>query len=171
MLWQHLRNVDTLRGVHRCLFAVWGVEMQVLTTEKRMFSYVEMVEAWQTDHRDAKKVNKLEDVLRKADFSGMLCEGMLLWESITELHEAVLNSITIGEIEPNLDLEKKIWCLYQQWLRNTEQLYDMLNVSVSTGLIIEHADEFVACLEDAREQLSLFPEPTTAIESFVGFQA
>ena len=136
-----------------------------------MFSYVQMVEAWQNDHRDAKNVGKLEDVLRQVDFSGLLREGMLLWESITEIHEAVLNSITIGEIEPNLDLEKKIWSLYQQWLQNTEQLHDLLKVSLSAGLIIERANEFISCLEDAKEQLSLYHEPTTAIESFVGFQS
>lgn len=145
--------------------------MQVLTTEKRMFSYVQMVEAWEKDHSDAKNADKLEGVLRQADFSGLLREGMLLWESITELHEAVLNSITIGEIEPNLDLEKKIWSLYQQWLRNTEQLHELLNVSLSAGLKIDHASEFISCLMDAKEQFSLFPEPTTAIESFVGFRS
>jgi hypothetical protein len=145
--------------------------MQVLTTEKRMYSYAKLVEAWRSDHRDAKNIDRLEDVLRQVDFSGLLREGMLLWESITELHEAVLNSITIGEIKPNLELEKKIWSLYQQWIQNTEQLHDLLKVSFSTSLVIEHTDEFIACLEDAREQLSLFPEPTTAIESFVGFRS
>ena len=144
--------------------------MQMLsTTERRMFSYQELVDTWQKDRANAKAVDRLSRLLQRIDFAGLLREGMLLWETITELHQGFLDSVTSGEIEPNLGLEQKIWHLYKDWLSLTVQLKAVLQEFDELDVKVEHADAFLRCLDDALEQLSGIEEPQVAIRSFVAF--
>jgi|GEM_PF-2780427 len=144
--------------------------MQVLsTTEKRMFSYQELIDTWQKDHANAKAVDGLSRLLQRIDFAGLLREGMLLWDTVTELHQGFLDSVTGGEFEPNLGLEQKIWHLYKDWLSHTVQLKSVLKEFDELHVKVEHADAFLRCLDDAMEQLSGIDEPQVAIRSFVAF--
>ncbi len=144
--------------------------MDVLTTtKKRMFSYQELVESWRNDHLTAKLMDKLEVILQQVDFEGLLREGMLLWESLTDVHQSLLESISSGEIEPNLMLEKQIWLLYQQWLEHTGKLKTVLQCFTERDFKFEHSAAFLECLEEATEYLSGISEPHVAIGSFVGF--
>lgn len=146
--------------------------MEILTTTtKRMLSYQEMVRSWQRDHSDAKEADAFTVLMQKYDFSGLLCEGMLLWKSITELHQGFLDSVSSGEIEPNLPFEEEIWDLYQAWLQHTQKLESVLLCFKERGIDIEHAAEFSECLSDAQEQLSNISRPDVAIVSFAGFPA
>lgn len=146
--------------------------MDVLkTTTKRMFSYRDLVQTWQEDHREAKKTDKLSMLLQKIDLAGLLQEGMLLWGSITEMHQVFLESVSSGETEPNLLLEQQIWSLYQQWLQHTADLKIILLWFTEQDVEVEHAESFFECLHDATEQLAGSTKPHVAINSFIGFQS
>ena len=142
--------------------------MEMLTTTaKRMFSYEELVASWARDHVDANaqaiQADKLTMLLLAVDLDGLLREGIVLWESITDLHESLIESISIGEIPPNLELEKRIWALYQQWLEITRNLKTVLSLFSDCDVTIEHSAEFLECLAEAESVLSGIKEPQTAI--------
>lgn len=139
----------------------------LITTKKRMFSYRDLVQTWQEDHREAKKADKLSMLLQNIDLAGLLQEGMLLWESITEMHQVFLESVSSGETEPNLPLEQQIWSLYQQWLLHTTDLKTILVWFTEQDVEVVHAESFIECLHDAAEQLAGSAKPEVAIESFV----
>lgn len=143
----------------------------LITTKKRMFSYRDLVQTWQEDHREAKKADKLSMLLQKIDLAGLLQEGMLLWESITEMHQVFLESVSSGETEPNLPLEQQIWSLYQQWLLHTTDLKTILLWFREKDVEVEQAESFLECLQDATEQLANSNKPDVAIKSFIGFQS
>ena len=143
----------------------------LITTKKRMFSYRELVQTWQEDHREARKADKLSLLLQKIDLAGLLREGMLLWESITEMHQAFLESVSSGETEPDLTFEQQIWSLYQQWLQHTADLKTILLWFTEQHVEVEHTESFLECLQDATEQLAHSTKPDVAIKSFIRFQS
>ena len=141
----------------------------LIATKKRMFSYRELVKSWEDDHREAKKTDRLSMLLQKIDLNVLLQEGMLLWASITEMHQVFLESVASGETEPNLSLEQQIWSLYQQWLQHTADLKIILLWFTDQNVEVEHAELFLECLDDATEQLAGSSQPQVAIKSFIGF--